>query len=203
MAFLGPGIGKEYINQIQTICRDLILQHFDDIVIADANIGQIFCRNLSEQAANSRAVHFYCQIIIFRIFTSQSSCCITHAGTDIKYSRRGPLKDFIQIKFYMIKFNAILVPVILNGLALAFGHAAFATHKTANMAEWIDQSKIRKSGCASDRLKKSSINRRRCTGICPAWHASGKVGFAASFNGFFHSGCHEYRVFCFGDGCIH
>jgi hypothetical protein len=42
----------------------------------------------------------------------------------------------------MTKFNAVLIPVMINGMTLAFSHAAFTAHKTADMADCVDQYKI-------------------------------------------------------------
>ena len=121
----------------QRIGRNHVAQHFNRVVLDDAQIGQPTCVGQLEQAADPGGMDFDAEVVDLWVRRSNGRSRLAHAEADFQDLRPEPGKYI----FYINRLLRIRDPVIGQKLfvrtRLGARYAALAQNVTANRALWI------------------------------------------------------------------
>jgi len=132
------------MHAVQTLRRDHVLQHFDGVVLDDANIRQVLLAHQLQQSADARLMHFDAEEIVVGTMRGDFSRRRAHAETDLQNARRASAEHRVPIRLPgRIRHDEARAEFV-HCAALARRYAACARHEAADAAQM--QRFLRRSG---------------------------------------------------------
>jgi hypothetical protein len=113
-----------------------VRDHFDCVVLDDADVGELPGVDQSQQSANTGSVNLDSDVVVARLGRRNFRGTLSHAEADLQESRRLALERSVQIAAGGGKRNAELREQAVDRAALRVGDAALAQDETADRALW-------------------------------------------------------------------
>src|SRR6185503_4390043 len=134
VALLVPGIGKQHQYLVETCRRQLVAEHFDRVVCADAQVGQLAALRQHEQVTDTGTMHLDAEIVALGMRGGERGQVFAVAKADLQRARCPPAEQRIERQRRRRVVDAVTRPEILECARLADGHAAGAHDEAANRA---------------------------------------------------------------------
>ena len=144
VALLVPGIGEEDMHAGQAGGRHHVFQHFDGVVLHDADVGELLVLDPLDESADPRVVHFAAEEVGAGQGRRDLRRRLAHAEADLHYGGRLPSEHGREIE--------LLVPERQDHAGAVFGERAGLSGRDPPGAqhEAADASRVRDGpGCGS------------------------------------------------------
>lgn len=131
---LVPRIGEEDVHAVEAFGREHVFEHFDRVVLDDADVRQILFADQLQQRADARFVHFDAEEIVARAIRGDFGRRRAHPEADFENARRAAAEDRIPVgRFGCVRDDEARAELVERA-TLAGGHAAGARDEAADTA---------------------------------------------------------------------
>ena len=134
VARLVPWVGEEDVHAVQRVVGQHVAQHFDCIVLDDADITELPFLDLLEQAAYAGRMHLDGEVIVVRVRLRDGGGGLAHAETDLENFWCTSAKDGIEVQHMGGIGNTMLWHQRVVAALLRIRDAPLAQHKAADVA---------------------------------------------------------------------
>ena len=93
MALLVPGIRKQHQHFIERARCDLFAQHFDCVVRADAEVGEVVSLSEHQQVPDAGPMHLDAEVVALPMCRRERGEVFAVAESDLERARRAPAED--------------------------------------------------------------------------------------------------------------
>ncbi|CAN0619038.1 protein of unknown function [Burkholderia multivorans] len=134
MARLVPRIGEEDVHAVEALRREHVLDHFDRVVLDDADVREILLADQLQQRADARLVHFDAEEVVAGTVRGDFRGRRTHAEADFEDARRLAAEHRMPVgRFGRVGHDEARAEIVERA-ALAGRHAAGAGDEAADAA---------------------------------------------------------------------
>ena len=129
-----PRVGEEDVHAVEAFRREHVLEHFDRVVLDDADVRQILLADQLQQRADARLVHLDAEEVVAGAVRGDFRGRCAHAEADLEDARcaaaeRGvPVGQFRRVRHHEARAEPV------HRAALAGRHAAGARYEAADAA---------------------------------------------------------------------
>src|SRR5687768_3675875 len=106
-----------------------MLEHFDGVVTCDADVAELRGLGRKHEPTHSRAMHFYAEVIPFRVSGGERRKVLAIAEADLHDTWRASTEERIEIEPFWRELHAELGPGLFERALLAFSDTAGASDK--------------------------------------------------------------------------
>lgn len=131
---LVPGIGEEDVDAGERGFRQHVTDDLNGIVIADAQIGEVFLGDQLAQRADAGNVNLQPEIVVFRVVCGDLRRRFAHAAADFENFRGGAAKYGVQVERRVLVRHADFRQHRCVMALLRFRHTPGAAHIAFDMA---------------------------------------------------------------------
>ena len=134
MAGLVPRIREEDVHAVEAGRREHVLEHFDRVVLDDADVREILLADQFQQRADTRLVHFDAEEVVVRAMRGDFRGRCAHSEADFEDARRSAAEYGVPVgRFRRVRHDEARAELVERA-ALAGRHAAGAGDETADAA---------------------------------------------------------------------
>lgn len=132
MTLLVPGIGEIDMHAGQRTGRDHVFQHFDSVMLNDANIRKTACLDFFQQATYTWGMDFNAEEVCLRTERGDFGRGVAHAKADLQNRRRRAAEQAIEIQARLRIFATKLRHQLFVRTLLRWRHPALTQHEAAD-----------------------------------------------------------------------
>ncbi|MET3818931.1 hypothetical protein ABID76_001575 [Burkholderia ambifaria] len=134
MARLVPRIREEDVHAVEAFRREHVLEHFDRVVLDDADVRQILLADQLQQRADARLVHLDAEEVVARAVRGDFRGRRAHPEADLEDARCAAAEHGVPVGNFRCVGDDEARAELVERAALAGRHAAGARHEAADAA---------------------------------------------------------------------
>jgi hypothetical protein len=127
--FLGPGVGKQNQDFVQSLRCNLVRQNFNCIVAEDSDMRQLPLFEAQQQAAHAGPVNLDAEIVALRVHGCLGNEVVAVTETNLEGDGSAASKGRIEVEGRRLEGNAVPRPEGIECALLCFRDPAASHHK--------------------------------------------------------------------------
>ncbi len=134
VAGLVPRVREKQHQAVEAVVGDAAVEHFDRVAVVDPQVGQALGQHAVKQRADTRAVYFDTDEVLFRRGCGHFQQGVAHAEADFQGAWGRTTEYLVVVHRRVSQWQYEQRRTLFQALLLAFGHATGAHYKTLDAA---------------------------------------------------------------------